>query len=385
MKNELDKILKTTYHNGNVPTDYLNQTVLRNVREYEHTGQSINNDKKMRTGHGSSMKKFARVAAIILFLGCAGYIGASATGYAKPISEIFRSVFHIDEDTAEFLDSMGHLVGKSQIQDGVKITESAVLGDGSTYAIVFDIEKEDGTAFDFAKDIFDENGNFKVGSDGAADKWVRFKSLDAEAPTNAYSSSAYFYDADPTDSSIQMVTIYSHFEGARDGRTLTQSFTDFELYDVEKDDTSVIAKGTWEFTCSLNCGDLSKTAFENQDATIGLLSATNGSCVISPLQYNMEFTIKNADFFTYYKEINADGLDIGTFNLDCDLRKQGIYLNMKNGEKMDVTHEMEVGHSFNEEDALGTISIKKRFDRIVSVEQIESISIGDQTFEMKNK
>lgn len=383
MKNELDKILKTTYHSGNVPTDYLNQTVLRNVRECEHMRQSKNNDKKIKMGHGSSMKKFARVAAIILFLGCAGYIGASAAGYVKPISEVFRFVFHGGEDTAELADSMGHFVGEAQIQDGVKITENAVIGDGSTYATVFDIEKEDGTAFDFAKDMFDENGIFKVGSDGTADKWVQFKSFDEKAPADNYSSSSYFYDADPTDSSIQMVTIYE-FDRAKNGQSLTQIFTDFELYDVEKDDASVIAKGTWEFTYSLNCDDLSKTVFENQDATIGLLSATQGSCVVSPLKYTLQFAISKDDYDTNYKEKDeADENAIGPYALSCDIKSQGIYLNLKNGEKMDMS-KSEVHCGFDD-DGSGNLVINKLFNKIVPVENIESISIGNQTIKMNNK
>lgn len=374
-ENELDKLLKATYHKEYAPTEHLNQSVLHNIREQEGI---VPFDDNRKTGYKSSIKKFAKAAAVVILLSCAGYIGAGAAGYAKPISEIFQSIFHSDEQDKDLVNSMGDMIGSTQLHDGVKITQEAVIADGEVYAFVFDIEKEDGTAFDFAKEMFKETNTPSM--------WLRFDSTEEHTSlsegTAECDSSFRFYDDDPADACIQLIII-CQLRRTRKDDLFTQRFTNLELYDVKKDASSVIAKGTWEFTTQLNLEDMSRVVFENQNATIGTLSATEGTCVISPIKYSMEFTISREEYMKNYKKKDDAQAVPGTYSLSEDIRKQGIYLNLKDGEKINISKQASTGLRLDDEKEKGTLSIHDIFDRIVPIENIESISIGNQTFEMQ--
>lgn len=381
MKYDLDTLLKTTYHNGELPTDHLNQTVLHSVEECERMRQvESKNKKEVRNGSG---RKLARVAVVAMLIGSIGYIGASATGYVKPISEVFQSIFHSNEETAELADSMGHFVGLSQTNDGVKITVDAMIGDGQTYAVVFNIEKEDGTAFDFANAVFDEDGTLKINSEGISEKSIVFQAIDEKVSSENYSSLIYFYDEDSKDSVIQMVSIFD-CENVEKGDSLTQKFTDLALYDAEKDDYSMIAKGTWEFKYSLNFDDTQVVALEKLNVTLGSLSATQGNCRVSPIACTMKFVISKAEYDTNYKEKDEAEDIIGPVAFRRDVENQGIYVNLSNGEKMEISKDEDLQCEFDDETGFGEVTIKKVFNKVIPVENIESVSIGNQNFSIKD-
>ena len=81
------------------------------------------------------------IAAVIAAL-CA----ACASGALRSASEIFANLFGASQEQASLLEQLGTPLGVSCTQDGLTITADAILADEYTYAILYSIQREDGTS-----------------------------------------------------------------------------------------------------------------------------------------------------------------------------------------------------------------------------------------------
>lgn len=72
MRDDLDELLKMTYHTGAHPTDNLNQTILHDVKEYENMKKSENKVKNLSKGYQGNIRKITKIAAAIAVILLAG-------------------------------------------------------------------------------------------------------------------------------------------------------------------------------------------------------------------------------------------------------------------------------------------------------------------------
>ena len=82
------------------------------------------------------------IAAVIAAALCA----ACASGALRSASEVFANLFGSSQEQASLLEQLGTPLGVSCTQDGLTITADAILADEYTYAILYSIQREDGTS-----------------------------------------------------------------------------------------------------------------------------------------------------------------------------------------------------------------------------------------------
>ena len=139
-----------------------------------------------------------------------------------PAGEVFASVLGGAPAQTEILDRMGVPVGASDTHNGVTITADAIIGDAYSYAVVYSIAREDGQPL--AEDL-EPLGNGVLP--------LTFDRADTSVGvTGGSHGSAYFYDADPSEPSIQYVEKMTSDVPLEPG-TATASFRN--LYRMGKD------------------------------------------------------------------------------------------------------------------------------------------------------
>ena len=164
-----------------------------------------------------------RCAAVAVAAAAVLTVGAGAAVVLTPAGEVFASVLGGAPAQTEILDWMGVPVGASDTHNGVTITADAIIGDAYSYAVVYSIAREDGQPL--AEDL-EPLGNGVLP--------LTFDRADTSVGVTGGSShgSAYFYDADPSEPSIQYVEKMTSDVPLEPG-TATASFRN--LYRMGKD------------------------------------------------------------------------------------------------------------------------------------------------------
>ena len=86
-----------------------------------------------------------RVHVLIAAVIAAALCAACASGALRSASEVFANLFGASQEQASLLEQLGTPLDVSCTQDGLTITADAILADEYTYAILYSIQREDGT------------------------------------------------------------------------------------------------------------------------------------------------------------------------------------------------------------------------------------------------
>lgn len=292
----------------------------------------------------------AVAAGVVLALGV-GVATAYATGALSAAGELITDVFGAGSAQTETIGRAAQPAGASATAGGVTVTADAVLGDDTHYVIVYSLTPDDPTLFadvprgegtvllDFSNIAIPENEGAIGGGVGA-----------------------YFYDADPDDPSVQYVQqCWAQTAGGLSGTSAHVKFVDLWALDPEtlKPTGEPLATGTWELDVPL---DYESSAielpsgqtvdYEGATVTVTELSVSPLGVVIS---YDLEGT-PDSDF------------DSPQFNLP-------VVVNFADGTSFDAT----LSGGYGDE---GHVTKGDTFDRIVDVEDIVSVTVGDVTVEV---
>lgn len=323
--------------------------------------------KKPNSFRRSQTIAVAVVVVLLLSLGTAG-----ATGALKSVGEVFAGLFGASPTQTEILNEMGHPVGVSATADGLTISVDAIIGDKFNYAIVYSITPEDGVPLPLPRleEIEEEEREdpflthevytYSFYKDGMPDG------------TGIYE----FYDADPSDPSIQFVEKASYSEGVPKG-TIKRTFENLSYGNASSEDMDLVAAGPWKLTFSLDYKDNSITLATNQAISVKGETTTVDSISISPLSVNIESSFDkviswqgdmNSDPFASYEEAP---LGRAIFALP-------ISVTLKDGSVLDL--------SGNESSSIGDRGGKTYYTRnclfpeILPLDTIDSVTIGELTF-----
>ena len=201
--------------------------------------------------HRRTLKPAAAAAVVVGVIG-AGTIGVCAATGVIPVADAFKNVYDFSGDSREKAEIIGNSIGKEVVSGGIKITADAVIGDQRHCAVIYSIEKEDGTAFD-TDEIKESDGNICLGFEKCHE--IIEPRMEANNLGWGMSGNSYFVDNDKNDNKIQYVQIFEVDKNIIGG-CLHSNFKDIRLYDEEWNDTDkLLANGEWNFDIPLDYED----------------------------------------------------------------------------------------------------------------------------------
>lgn len=305
-----------------------------------------------------------RIAAVLALGGGTAY----ATGTLARAADSLAAVFGASPAQTELIDQIGRPIGASCTSNGITITADAIIGMRNAYAVVYTIEKDDGTAFDELD--MNQNGTYNLVLDGGGS----INALTAlRLGIDASGCTRYTFDADPTDNAIQLVEMMS-FGGSGVslvGETLHFNATEIGFTRVGKDGRNLpsqaIATGDWNMSFKIDYEDLSVDLPAGQTFTINGSSAVVDELVVSPLGATITYTV------------DATGEASGPTGLETDAEKRVGHGDFTVTFADGTTQELGSGYTSWQQDGKTVVQKTWFFDQIRDVDDITSITVGDLT------
>ncbi|MGN8895963.1 DUF4179 domain-containing protein [Flavonifractor sp. HCP28S3_F3] len=285
-------------------------------------------------------------AALVLSLGAAG-----ATGALGEVGAAFSAIFGSSAQT-EVIDKIGYPVGASDTDHGITVTADAIVGDTYSYAVVYTIQREDGTAL-VSDDVLARAANPETEALPLA-----FQSHDTTPRGYKGGSHArtWFFDADPADNAIQFVELRTQDTPIQPGE-LTVQLRDLELYNEDYTACTTLAEGSWTLKFQLDFEDSSRVLPCGQTFRLDGAEAELNTITLSPLSIQVDYTVHGA----------------GDPSLDW-IEPLSLSLTYTDGTTLDLSHAG--GSSAYGEDG---VNCQKSmiFDQILSLDEVASITVGD--------
>lgn len=231
-----------------------------------------------------ALPRLAVAAASVAALLIAGTGVAVATGIVRINPSLAAAQLFGKEAKTEIVNKIGRPIGASVSNNGMTVTADSIIGDDSCYAIVFSLSKDDGSAFDIKPNNY---GQLPLGfEEDNTDLSTGLVTL--EPVVYGQYGSSYFYDADPSDNSIQYVV-----QMATDGK-LTGATMDVHLKDLtrtgEGADRTTVQKGRWDLHFKMDYENTGHNLKKASKFTYNGHAAELCSGSLSPVALSLEFT-----------------------------------------------------------------------------------------------
>ena len=172
---------------------------------------------------------------------------------------------------------------------------------------------------------------------------------------------AWFFDEDPADNAVQFVQLLTAYTPLEPG-TATARLTDLKQGIGE--DAALLAEGNWELRFDFAFEDSSLELPGGQSFTVDGKTAVLNSVSISPLSLRIDYTVDTP----VQPGDNTSGA------LDRYLHPQEMFLTLTDGSRIDLTG---FGGGVQPEGDTARCEISSVFDRILPLDTIESITIGE--------
>ena len=172
---------------------------------------------------------------------------------------------------------------------------------------------------------------------------------------------AWFFDEDPADNAVQFVQLLTADTPLEPG-TATARLTDLKQGIGE--DAALLAEGNWELRFDFAFEDSSLELPGGQRFTVDGKTAVLNSVSISPLSLRIDYTVDTP----VQPGDNTSGA------LDRYLHPQEMFLTLTDGSRIDLTG---FGGGVQPEGDTARCEISSVFDRILPLDTIESITIGE--------
>lgn len=305
------------------------------------------------------------IAALLTVGGGTAY----ATGTLARAADSLAAVFGAGPAQTELIDRIGRPIGASCTSNGITITADAIIGMRHAYAVVYTIEKDDGTAFD--EIAMNENGHYNLFLEGGGN----INALTAlRLGVQGGHGGAYTFDADPSDNAIQLVEMMSLIgtDASLVGETLHFNASKL-LYmptsaDGQRDlPVETIATGDWNMSFKIDYDDLSVDLPEGQSFTVNGHNAVVDELAISPLGASITYMVDA-----------VDGTSEPT-GLETNSESRAGYGNFSVTFTDGTTEEIGSGYGSWREGDKTVVQKTRLFDQIRDVDDIASITVGDLT------
>lgn len=320
---------------------------------------------------GKSPKPFRRsrflaaaaAAALILSLGTAG-----ATGALQSVKDVFAGLFGSSPGQTRILEEMSRSVGASATADGLTITVDAILGDKANCVIVYSITPEEGVALS-------PPGVWEQEEDGTEELYLTYSFYDEDGLPDLSYGSLEFYDADPSDPSIQFMEKQSYPQGVPKGVT-TRTFENLSYGSIWSGDADLVAAGPWELTFSLDDTDSSLLLAENQAIPLKGETVTADSISISPLFVTIESSFDRV--ISWREDMSGDPFaSHEEASLGQAILSLPVSLTLKDGTTLDLSGNS--ASSIGDRDGKTRCTRSCRLPEIIPLDAMESLTIGELT------
>lgn len=310
------------------------------------------------------------IAALLTIGGGTAY----ATGTLARAADSLAAVFGAGPAQTKLIDRIGRPIGASCTSSGITITADAIIGMRHAYAVVYTIEKDDGTAFDEL--TMSENGLYNLSLSGGGD----INELTAlRLGIKGGQGYSYTFDADPADNAIQLVEMMT-LTGS--GATLvgeTLHFNANELLCLPKGEQAdgralpveTLATGDWSMSFKIDYEDLSVGLPTGQSFTTNGNSAVVDELAISPLGATITYTVDG-----------VDGPSEPT-GLETNPESRAGYGNFSVTFVDGTAQEIGSGYGSWQENGQTVVQKTCLFDQIHDIEDIASVTVGDLTIPAK--
>ena len=308
-------------------------------------------------------RRLALVAACLAAaLAVGGGGGAAvAAGVLPNPADVLSDVFGGAPAQTELLDEIGRPIGASATSNGVTVTAEAVAGDRSNYTVVYSVEFDDPSALE----------GIEPGEDGTLPLVAETtRHIDG---VNGGGGGAWFYDADPGDSTIQYAESmgFTTWNGAGIiGRTMRFWMSEIRAYDAEGGYTT-LATGDWSLKFEMNYVDTTvdlpagqKTTWQGADVTIDAVA-------VSSVGVTVDYTID--------RQVGDLGPS-GRLSDEAQAKQDAVLglpvtVAFADGTAFDATN----ANAHAEEQGGGASAVTKTatYDRIVAAGDIVSVTVGD--------
>ncbi|MCI5704038.1 DUF4179 domain-containing protein [Agathobaculum sp.] len=202
-------------------------------------------------------------------------IGAGATVvYNKLASESFAGVFGTAH--TEIVDKIGRPIGASATDNGVTVTADAIIGDKYSYAVVYTITRDDGTAFDLEGNEFGylplyfEESDTSIGHLGGMH------------------GGSYFIDETPGDNAIQFVEMRTADAPLKE-TTAKAKMENLRFNDG--DDDYLLVEGTWKLKFDFAFEDASLDLAAGQTLALNGMDVVINEITLSPIGLQVNYTV----------------------------------------------------------------------------------------------
>lgn len=320
---------------------------------------------KARRGRAQRIAAALGIAALLTVGGGTAY----ATGTLARAADSLAAVFGAGPAQTELIDRIGRPIGASCTSNGITITADAIIGMRHAYAVVYTIEKDDGTAFD--EITMNENGHYNLFLEGGGN----INALTAlRLGVQGGHGGAYTFDADPSDNVIQLMEMMSltGTDASLSGETLHFDASKL-LYmptsaDGQRDlPVETIATGDWNMSFKIDYDDLSVDLPAGQSFTVNGHNAVVDELAISPLGATITYTVDA-----------VDGPSEPT-GLETNSESRAGYGNFSVTFTDGTTEEIGSGYGSWQEGGKTVVQKTRLFDQIRDVDDIDSITVGDLT------
>lgn len=360
---------------GSAPEAGVRETGTGKILELHDAGSAHGAPARARRpkAHRAGAHRIAAALGIATLLTIGGGT-AYATGALARAADSLAAVFGAGPAQTELIDRIGRPIGASCTSNGITITADAIIGMRHAYAVVYTIEKEDGTAFDEL--TMNENGKFNLFLEGGGD-------IDALTALRlgvrgGYGTS-FTFDADPEDNAIQLVEMMSltGSDASLVGETLNFDATEL-LYSPEgtRPDgrdlpVKTLATGDWRMSFKIDYEDLSVDLPAGQALTVNGNDAVVDELAISPLGVAITYTVDA-----------LDGPSEPTGRETRSDQRTGhgdLIVTFTDG----TAEELGSGYGSWQENGKTVVQKTWFFDQIRNLDEIASITVGDLTVPIK--
>lgn len=322
---------------------------------------------RSQRAHRRSPHRIAAAIGIAAVLAIGGGT-AYATGTLARAADSLAAVFGAGPAQTELIDQIGRPIGASCTSNGITITADAIIGMRNAYAVVYTIEKDDGTAFDEL--TMNQNGAYNLVLDGGGS----INALTAlRLGIDASGGTRYTFDADPADNSLQIVemTRIGGSDASLVGEALHFNATEIGFTRVGEDGrdlpSQAIATGDWNMSFKIDYEDLSVDLPAGQTFTINGNSAVVDELAVSPLGATITYTVDATD-----EASGPTGLETGA---EKRVGHGDFTVTFIDG----TTQELGSGYTSWQQDGKTVVQKTWFFDQIHDMGDIASITVGDLT------
>lgn len=356
---------------GSAPEAGVRETGTGKILELHDAGSAHGAPARARRpkAHRAGAHRIAAALGIATLLTIGGGT-AYATGALARAADSLATVFGAGPAQTELIDRIGRPIGASCTSNGITITADAIIGMRHAYAVVYTIEKDDGTAFDEL--TMNENGGYNLFLEGGGS----INALTAlRLGVNGGYGSSHTFDADPADNAIQLVEMMSltgsdaslvgetlHFDASK-----LLYFPEGKQADGRDLPAEAIATGNWSMSFKIDYEDLSVDLPAGQTFTINGNSAVINELAISPLGADVTYTVDA-----------VDGPSEPTGRETSSENRAGhgdFTVTFADG----TTQELGSGYGSWQESGKTVVQKTYFFNQIRDVDDIVSITIGDLT------